>query len=227
MDAALRVALLLVTSYFLGAIPFSYIAGKLRRGIDLREHGSGNLGAANTFRVLGKGAAVPVLLADIGKGYLAVKLVGMYGLEGYQYVLIAALVVIIGHNYSMFVGFAGGKGVGTTAGTFLAMAPCAILVCLGMWIIVLLISRIVSVASMISSAFLPVAVALMNSGIGTTQAGRVLPTPSSLAKLKSDSAQLSINHTAPSIIGRNSQSIQKVVTVIFSGFLIETSSFNN
>ena len=160
MDTALRLALLIVTSYFLGAIPFSYIAGKLLRGIDLREYGSGNLGAANTFRVLGKGAAVPVMLADIGKGYLAVKLVAMYGLEGYPYVLIAALVVIIGHNYSMFVGFAGGKGVGTTAGTFLAMAPCAVLVCLGMWI--LIISRIVSVASMVSSVFLPAAVALMN-----------------------------------------------------------------
>jgi glycerol-3-phosphate acyltransferase PlsY len=162
MDTALRIALLLVTSYFLGAIPFSYIAGKLLRGIDLREHGSGNLGAANTFRVLGKGAAVPVLLADIGKGYLAVKLVGLYGLEGYEYMLIAALVVIIGHNYSMFVGFAGGKGVGTTAGTFLAMAPCAVLVCLGMWILILMISKIVSVASMISSGLLPVAIALMN-----------------------------------------------------------------
>ena len=162
MDTAWRVSLLAVTSYFLGAIPFSFIAGKLIRGIDLREHGSGNLGAANTFRVLGKGAAIPVLLADIGKGYLAVQLVQMYGLEGYQYVLIAALLVIIGHNYSVFVGFAGGKGVGTTAGTFLAMAPCAVLVCLGVWFLVLMISRIVSAASMISAVCLPAAVALMN-----------------------------------------------------------------
>jgi len=160
MDTAWRVALLIVTSYFLGAIPFSFIAGKLLKGIDLREHGSGNLGAANTFRVLGKGAAIPVLLADIGKGYLAVKLVSIYGLNGYQYVLIAALIVIIGHNYSVFVGFAGGKGVGTTAGTFVAMAPCAVLICLGTWTLVLVISRIVSVASMVSAACLPFAVAL-------------------------------------------------------------------
>ncbi len=162
MDAAWRVAILVVVSYFLGAIPFSYIAGKLIKGIDLREYGSGKLGAANTFRVLGKGTAIPVLLADIGKGYLAVKLVQLYGLEGYQYVLIAALIVIIGHNYSVFVGFAGGKGVGTTAGTFLAMAPCAILVCLLTWILILKISRIVSVASMFSASCLPVAIALMN-----------------------------------------------------------------
>lgn len=162
MNAALRVALLIVTSYFLGAIPFSYIAGRLIRGIDLRDHGSGNLGAANTFRVLGKGAAIPVLLADIGKGYLAVKLVSMYGLEGYQYILIAALIVIIGHNYSVFVQFAGGKGVGTTAGTFLAMAPYAVLICLGIWIVLLMISRIVSVASMISASCLPLAITIMN-----------------------------------------------------------------
>lgn len=162
MDTAWRVALLAVTSYFLGAVPFSYFAGKLIRGIDLREHGSGNLGAANTFRVLGKGAAIPVLLADIGKGYLAVKFVQMYGLDGYQYVLIAALIVIIGHNYSVFVGFAGGKGVGTTAGTFLAMAPCAVLACLGLWVLLLMIWRIVSLASMISATCLPAAVALMN-----------------------------------------------------------------
>ena len=162
MDAAWRVAILVVVSYFLGAIPFSYIAGKLIRGIDLRECGSGNLGAANTFRVLGKGAAIPVLLADIGKGFLAVKLVQLYGIEGYQYLLIATLVVIIGHNYSVFVGFAGGKGVGTTAGTFLAMAPCAVLACLLIWILILKISRIVSVASMFSASCLPVAIALMN-----------------------------------------------------------------
>ena len=120
MESAVRIAILVIVSYFLGAIPFSYIAGKLIRGIDLRDHGSGNLGAANTFRVLGKGAAIPVLLADIGKGYLAVKLVSAYGLEGYIYVLVAALVVIMGHNYSVFVRFAGGKGVGTTAGTLCA-----------------------------------------------------------------------------------------------------------
>jgi glycerol-3-phosphate acyltransferase PlsY len=163
MDTAWRIALLTIASYFLGAIPFSYIAGKLLRGIDLREHGSGNLGAANTFRILGKGAAIPVLLADVGKGFIAVKMVSVYGLEGYQYILIAALIVIIGHNYSIFVGFAGGKGVGTTAGTFLAMAPCAVIACLGVWIVVLIASRIVSVASMISAVCLPVAVAILNS----------------------------------------------------------------
>ncbi len=107
-------------------------------------------------------AAIPVLLADIGKGFLAVKLVQMYGPDGYQYILIAALIVIIGHNYSIFVKFAGGKGVGTTAGTFLAMAPCAVLICLLIWVIILMISRIVSVASMIGAACLPVAIALMN-----------------------------------------------------------------
>jgi glycerol-3-phosphate acyltransferase PlsY len=103
-----------------------------------------------------------VLLADIGKGYLAVKLVSIYGLSGYQFLLVAALIVIVGHNYSVFVGFAGGKGVGTTAGTFLAMAPCAVLICLGIWLLVLMISKIVSVASMVSAVCLPVAIMLTN-----------------------------------------------------------------
>jgi glycerol-3-phosphate acyltransferase PlsY len=162
METMLRIAILVAVSYLLGAIPFSYIAGKLIKGIDLREYGSGNLGAANTFRVLGRGAAIPVLLADMGKGYLAVRLVALYGLDNYIFVLLAAMIVIMGHTYSVFVGFAGGKGVGTTAGTFLAMAPCAVLICLCVWIVVLLISRIVSVASMVSAACLPAAVAVMD-----------------------------------------------------------------
>jgi glycerol-3-phosphate acyltransferase PlsY len=162
MDTALRAVLLVLGSYFLGAIPFSYIAGKVLKGVDLREHGSGNLGAANTFRVLGKGAAIPVLLADIGKGYLAVSLVPLSGLGGQSYILAAALAVIIGHNYSVFVGFSGGKGVGTTTGAFIAMAPCAVVICIAIWFIVLLLSRIVSVASMVSAVCLPPAVLIMN-----------------------------------------------------------------
>ena len=113
METVVRVALLAAASYLLGAVPSSYIAGRLLRGMDLREHGSGNLGAANTFRVLGSKAAVPVLLADIGKGFLAVRLVSLSGLGNPWFTLMAALFAIIGHNYSVFVGFSGGKGVGT------------------------------------------------------------------------------------------------------------------
>jgi acyl phosphate:glycerol-3-phosphate acyltransferase len=160
METVVRVALLAAVSYLLGAFPSSYIAGRMLRGIDLREHGSGNLGAANTFRVLGSKAAVPVLLADIGKGFLAVRLVPLYGLGGDWFTLLAALIAILGHNYSVFVGFSGGKGVGTATGVFLAMAPLAVSICIVIWIVVLIVSRIVSVASMVAAALLPPAIYL-------------------------------------------------------------------
>ncbi|MCK4538495.1 MAG: glycerol-3-phosphate 1-O-acyltransferase PlsY [Candidatus Krumholzibacteria bacterium] len=162
MDSVVRFILILVPCYLLGSIPSSYIMGKLLRGIDLRQHGSGNLGAANTFRVLGAKAAVPVLLFDIGKGFLAVKIVGMFGVGGILQILTGVLVVILGHNYSIFVKFSGGKGVGTTAGAFLAMAPVAVGICFVIWAIILLMFRIVSVASIISALFLPVMILLAN-----------------------------------------------------------------
>jgi len=166
MQGGLRIILSILTSYMLGAVPFSYIMGKLLRGIDLREHGSGNLGAANTFRVLGPGAAIPVLLADIGKGFLAVRLVPVFGLEDQAFVLLAALIVILGHNYSIFLGFSGGKGVGTTTGAFLAMAPLAVGICFAVWVIVLAVSRIVSVASMTAALLLPVSVVASDEVFG-------------------------------------------------------------
>lgn len=160
METVVRVVLLGAVSYLLGSIPSSYIAGRLLRGMDLREHGSGNLGAANTFRVLGSKAAVPVLLADIGKGFLAVRLVPLFGLGSHWFALLAALFVILGHNFSIFVGFSGGKGVGTAAGVFLAMSPLGVAICIAVWMVVLLISRIVSMASMVAAVSLPPAIYL-------------------------------------------------------------------
>ncbi len=162
MDSVVRFTLILLPCYLLGSIPSSYIMGKLLKGIDLRQHGSGNLGAANTFRVLGAKAAVPVLLFDIGKGFLAVKIVSMFGVPGVFQILTGVLVVILGHNYSVFVKFSGGKGVGTTAGAFLAMAPAAVCICFIIWAVILIVFRIVSIASMISALFLPVVILLSN-----------------------------------------------------------------
>ena len=160
MESFPRIVLSVLISYILGAVPLSYIMGRFLRGIDLREHGSGNLGAANTFRVLGPRAAIPVLLADIGNAFLAVRLVPVFGLENQVFMLLAALIVILGHNYSIFLRFSGGKGVGTTTGAFLAMAPIAVGICFALWIMVLAVSRIVSVASMVAAVMLPVSVAL-------------------------------------------------------------------
>jgi glycerol-3-phosphate acyltransferase PlsY len=166
MDLFLRIVMVALSSYLIGSIPSSFIMAKLLRSIDLREHGSGNLGAANTFRVLGFKAALPVLLFDIGKGFVAVRLLSKLGGPGIGFALLAAFVVVIGHNYSVFVRFSGGKGVGATAGAFLALAPQALGMCVVLWVFTLLVTRIVSIASMTSAAFLPVSIPLANHLLG-------------------------------------------------------------
>lgn len=166
MASAWNPALVAVASYLLGSIPASYIAGRLARGIDLREHGSGNLGAANAFRVLGFWAALPVLFFDIGKGFAAVFFFPRFAGGGAALALVAALAVVLGHNYSLFVRFSGGKGVGTTAGAFLALAPAATTMCFALWISALLATRIVSVASIAAAAFLPVSILIAERAFG-------------------------------------------------------------
>lgn len=167
MGLLVRILLVAVSSYMIGSIPSSYIMGRLLRGIDLREHGSGNLGAANAFRVLGFRAALPVLLFDIGKGVAAVILFPRFGGGGTGLSLLAAFAVVLGHNYSLFVRFSGGKGVGTTAGAFLALAPVAMALCFALWLGTLLVTRIVSVASIAAAAFLPVSILLANRAFGS------------------------------------------------------------
>jgi len=166
MELWQKIILVSLTSYIIGAIPASYIMGKLVRGIDLREYGSGNLGAANTFRILGARAAMPVLLFDIGKGIVAVRFFSSIGGESITYALLAAFFVVLGHNYSVFVSFSGGKGVGTTTGAFFALAPYATTMCLVLWVTVLLVTRIVSVASIVGAVFLPFAILISNGFLG-------------------------------------------------------------
>ena len=167
MVLLIKIAVVAVSSYLIGSIPSSFIMGRLVRGVDLREHGSGNLGAANTFRVLGPKAAVPVLLFDIGKGFIAVWFLSKIGDGNIWFTMLAAVTVVLGHNYSIFLSFSGGKGVGTTAGAFLALAPQALIICISIWIIMLLITRIVSLASMIAALLLPVSVLLSDRLFGT------------------------------------------------------------
>ena len=166
MELFLKILGVAAAGYLLGSIPSSFIMAKILRGIDLRDHGSGNLGAANTFRILGAKAAIPVLIIDIGKGFLAVKLVSMAGIDNFTFIALAALMAILGHNYSVFVKFSGGKGVGTTTGAFLAIVPVAVLICLLIWLILLLTTRIVSLASIAASIALPLAVLISKYYIG-------------------------------------------------------------
>ena len=142
----------LLLSYLWGAIPASYVAGRLARGIDLREHGSGNLGATNTFRVLGAKVAAPVMVFDILKGFLPVFLFGQWDDPGgLGWKLAYGAAAIVGHVFSVYVGFKGGKGVATSAGVFLALAPVPLGAGLAVWLVVLRVMRMVSAASILAA----------------------------------------------------------------------------
>lgn len=154
----------LILAYLLGSIPSAVWFGKWFSGIDVREHGSGNAGATNTIRVLGYKTGIPVLLFDVLKGFLAVKLVGWLHLPGISetclvYVEIgAAMAAVTGHVFPLFAGFRGGKGVGTLAGVGIALYPLALLIVLGVFIVVLALFRYVSLASVSAALFFPVVV---------------------------------------------------------------------
>lgn len=148
----------LAASYLLGAIPTSYLVGRVFRGIDLREHGSRNLGATNLFRIMGWRFAVPVALFDIAKGAVPVLLIAPLATEGRLFALACGITAVFGHVFSVFVGFRGGKGVATAAGAMLALTPLAVLAALVVWIVTVRLSGYVSLGSMLGAATLPVAV---------------------------------------------------------------------
>jgi len=155
----LRPYLLLLLAYVIGATPTSYWVGRLVHGIDLRDKGSGNLGATNTFRVLGWKAAVPVVAVDIAKGWFpAWYLPQISGEEAWWWAAVYGAAAISGHLFPFWVGFRGGKGVATSGGMFLALAPWAVLVGFLVWCLSAAITRIVSVGSILAAAVLPVAV---------------------------------------------------------------------
>lgn len=146
----------IAAAYFVGGIPTSYLAGKLGRGVDLREHGSGSLGATNAYRVLGWKYAVPVLLIDIAKGAVPVAMFGRWA-NGPAWLPVAlGAAAVAGHVFSPYVGFRGGKGVATAAGMFLALAPLAIAISIVIWCGVLWLSGYVSVASLTAVGLFPV-----------------------------------------------------------------------
>lgn len=161
--------LLLVTAYLLGAVPTSYWVGKGIYGVDLREKGSGNLGATNTFRVLGAKAALPVVFFDIFKGFApvwffpggvaagdAASLTSALDGNGMLiFTLACGAAAIFGHVFSIWVGFRGGKGVATSAGVFLALAPVAVGIALVVFLGLAFGTRIVSLGSIAAALTLP------------------------------------------------------------------------
>lgn len=154
--------LLIIATYFIGSIPFAYIIVKLVKKIDIRTVGSGNAGATNAARVLGKWGFISVFLLDALKGFLPV-FISLHYYGQAMITLIVAAVVVLGHTYTVFLGFKGGKGVATGAGVFLALAPAEIGIGLVVFIIVFLATKMVSAGSILASITLLIAVCLMSN----------------------------------------------------------------
>ena len=151
----------LIAAYVLGSTPTSFWVGKGIYGVDLRNEGSGNLGATNTYRVLGWKAAIPVFVVDVMKGWVPVwwfpRLAGT-GDAGWAIAFGAA--AVLGHVFSFWVGFRGGKGVATSAGVLGALAPVSVAAGLVAWVLVILVTRMVSAGSIAAAVTAPVAAAV-------------------------------------------------------------------
>ncbi len=147
---------MLLGAYILGAIPFGYIIYRGKTGRDIRGEGSGNIGATNVGRLAGKGAGVVTLLLDAGKGYLAVMLAVWFVPGDSDWKTYAALAVMVGHMFPVFLRFRGGKGVAAALGAFGGLAPWAVLATLVAFAVVLLTRRYVSLAAMVGAVlFIP------------------------------------------------------------------------
>jgi glycerol-3-phosphate acyltransferase PlsY len=157
----------MLLGYLIGSIPTAYIFGRMSKGIDIRQHGSGNVGATNVFRVLGKGPGITVLLLDILKGVIAVALIpDILGFTETLYRVLFAVVVVCGHNWTVFLKFKGGKGIATSFGVLIGLTlkiavirPVLFWTVL-IWIACFLITRIVSVSSILAATCLPIIMAV-------------------------------------------------------------------
>lgn len=152
--------LFLPASYLLGAVPVGVLVSRRVAGVDVRAHGSGNTGTANVMRVAGWGAGLTVMLSDISKGALPVLAAGWFGLPP-LWGAAGALAAVVGHNWSIFLRGRGGKGVATTAGAILVLAPEAALILYGIWIVLVLLTRYSSVGSLAALISGPILVRLM------------------------------------------------------------------
>jgi glycerol-3-phosphate acyltransferase PlsY len=156
---------LLLGSYVLGAIPTGYWLGLAWKGIDVRTQGSGNLGATNVFRVLGKGPGIVTLILDIWKGILPILAARHYFPDMPMLPLEAGLLAILGHTTSPFVGFRGGKGVATSAGVFYALLPIPTSIAVGVFSLSLFISAYVSLSSILAALTLAIATCIAHVAI--------------------------------------------------------------
>lgn len=152
--------LLLVITYLVASIPFSLILGKIIKGMDIREYGSGNVGSTNAARVLGKKIGLITLILDVLKGYIPVIIaLNNYGMK---FAIIVSLVAVIGHSYSIYLKFKGGKAVATSTGVMLALSPYSVVLLAIIFVIIVVVSSYVSLASISVALLLPFIVYLLN-----------------------------------------------------------------
>ena len=151
----LNLLLVILIAYLFGSFPTAILAGKLLKKMDIRDYGSGNAGATNVFRVLGWKAGLTVLLIDMFKGFVPVYFVAPYFQPDPNLVIYfqvaAAIAAIAGHIWTIFAGFKGGKGVGTSAGAFLGLAPLPLVIALVVFVIIVALTRYVSLGSLLAA----------------------------------------------------------------------------
>lgn len=150
----LQLFIVILSAYLVGSISFSVLIGKLLKGIDIRDYGSGNAGTTNTLRVLGKGPAVLVLVGDALKGIASVA-IGLY-FGNINYAVLAGLAAILGHTYPVFFGFKGGRGVATGLGVIIMLTPYVSLIALGIFITIVITTRYVSLGSILGALSVPI-----------------------------------------------------------------------
>lgn len=151
----IKFLLFAVIAYFMGSLPNGVFIGKKVKGIDIRDHGSGNSGATNAYRVLGTKCGIAVLIADILKGLIPLMLADIAGIKGMSLLLIG-IIAIVGHSLSIFLEFKGGKGVATSLGVFLYLVPQVMLIVVAAFIGVVYFTRYISLASIVGAGLLPI-----------------------------------------------------------------------
>lgn len=152
---AMEIFLVAVCSYCLGSIPSGLLLGKSLWNIDLREHGSKNIGATNAYRTLGRWPAMLIFLADLAKGIIGVWL-GNFLIGTPMAMILGGIMAIAGHSWSIFLGFKGGKGVATGLGVIAMLLPKVTLIVFGVWCIIVYFTRYVSLASVVGAALVPI-----------------------------------------------------------------------
>lgn len=161
MNAQVTGLLAILIAYLLGAVPFGYLLTRFATGKDVRGEGSGNIGATNVLRAAGRGAALATLVLDMAKGFAAVWIAGWLTDGSPGWMADAALAVMIGHAFPIFLGFKGGKTVATFAGAFLYLTPVPMLAAMIVFVIVVVVTRYISAGSILMAAMFPLGVWLI------------------------------------------------------------------